>query len=66
MSNLIQLLARVSRDQILRMDPADRARLARECDRVAGLTRIERATGHNKAQATQRIVCVEPEDHPDY
>ncbi|HEY1247236.1 MAG TPA: hypothetical protein VGF29_20640 [Hyphomicrobiaceae bacterium] len=64
--NVIRLLAGVSRDQVLRMQPAERAALVRECDRIAGLARIERGAGPARAEATQRVERVEPEDHPDY
>jgi hypothetical protein len=63
---IIRLLAGVSRDQVLNMHPAERAALVRECDRIVGLARIERGAGLTRAEATQRVERVEPEDHPDY
>jgi hypothetical protein len=64
--NVIRLLAGISRDQVLRMQPAERAALVRECDRIVGLARIGRGAGPARAEAAQRVERVEPEDHPDY
>ena len=60
MHSLIKLLAGVTRGQVQRLQPGERAALVRECQRVLAL-----AQGAAVDMPAQRMERIEVEDWPD-